>query len=161
MWRAVFALIIKELLAVLKDPKSRMVLIVPPLLQLIVFGYAATFELNRVPIAVYNQDHSQASRDLIARFTGSRIFTQVAALNSARQINPLIDSRKVDLVLAIDRRFTRDLLTHRPAPVQLIVDGRDSNTALIVLGYANSIITSFSLHWLHSHGEPPPPAVLD
>ncbi len=161
MWRAVFALIIKELLAVLKDPKSRMVLIVPPLLQLIVFGYAATFALNRVPIAVYNQDHSQASRDLIARFTGSRIFTQVAALNSARQINPLIDSRKVDLVLSIDRRFTRDLLTHRPAPVQLIVDGRDSNTALIVLGYANSIITSFSLHWLRSHGEPPPPAVLD
>jgi ABC-2 type transport system permease protein len=161
MWRAVIALIIKELLAVLKDPKSRMVLVVPPLLQLIVFGYAATFDLNRVPIAVYDQDRSQASRNLVAQFLGSHIFEQVASLKSARQINPLIDSRKVDLVLSIDRRFTRDLLTHRPASVQLIVDGRDSNTALIILGYANSIITSFSLRWMGAHGDPPAPAVLD
>ena len=161
MWRAVFALIIKELLAVLKDPKSRMVLVVPPLLQLVVFGYAATFDLNRVPIAVYDQDQSQASRDLVAQFLGSHIFKQVAALDNARQINPLIDSRQVDLVLSIDRRFSRDLLTHQPGPVQLIVDGRDSNTALIILGYANSIITSFSLNWMRTHGEPPAPALLD
>ena len=161
MWRAVFALIIKELLAVLKDPKSRMVLVVPPLLQLVVFGYAATFDLNRVPIAVYDQDQSQASRDLMAQFLGSHIFEQVAALDNARQINPLIDSRQVDLVLSIDRRFSRDLLTHQPGPVQLIVDGRDSNTALIILGYANSIITSFSLNWMRTHGEPPAPALLD
>lgn len=161
MWQAVRALIVKELLAVLKDPKSRMVLIVPPLIQLIVFGYAATFDLNRVPIAVYNQDHSKASRNLVAQFLGSRIFEQVASLKSARQISPLIDSRKVDLVLSIDRRFTRDLLTHHPARVQLIVDGRDSNTALIILGYANSIITNFSLGWMTSHGERPVPALLD
>lgn len=161
MWRAVLALIVKELLAVLKDPRSRMVLIVPPLLQLIVFGYAATFDLNRVPMAVYNQDHSQASRDLVARFLGSHIFERVASVKSANQIEPLVDSRKVDLVLSIDRRFTRDLLNHRPAPVQLIVDGRDSNTALIVLGYANSIITRFSLQWMKAHGEGSAPALLD
>ena len=161
MGRAVLALIVKELLAVLKDPRSRMVLIVPPLIQLLVFGYAATFDLNRVPIAVYNRDHSQASRDLVARFLGSRVFTQAAVIDSARQINPLIDSRRVDLVLSIDPRFTRDLLTAHPAPVQLIVDGRDSNTALIILGYANSIITQFSLQWLRTHGGPAVPARLD
>ena len=109
------------------------------------FGYAATFDLSRVPIAVYAQDHSQSSRDLAAQFPGSRVLEQVAALKSARQITPLIASRKVDLVLSIDRRFTRDLMTHRPAPVQLTVDGRDSNTALIILGYAKSITTNFSL----------------
>jgi ABC-2 type transport system permease protein len=161
MWRAVLALIVKELLAVLKDPKSRMVLIVPPLIQLIVFGYAATFDLNRVPIAVYDQDHSEASRDLVAQFLGSRVFERVATLQSGRRINPLIDSKKVALVLSIDRRFTRDLLTHQPAPVQLIVDGRDSNTALIILGYANSIITDFGLGWMRSHGERSVPAILD
>lgn len=161
MGRAVLALIIKELLAVLKDPKSRLVLIVPPLIQLIVFGYAATFDLNRVPIAVYNQDRSSASRELVAQFLGSHVFTRVAALESARQIAPLIDARKVDLVLSIDPRFTEDLLRHRPAPVQLIVDGRNSNTALIVLGYANSIITGFSLQWMRAHGERAAPAVLD
>ncbi len=161
MWQAVLALIVKELLAVLKDPRSRMVLIVPPLIQLIVFGYAATFDLNRVPIAVYNQDHSQPSRDLVARFLGSRVFTQTAVIRTARQITPLLDARKVDLVVSIDPRFTRDLLTHRPAPVQLIVDGRDSNTALIILGYANSIITQFGLNWMRGHGAPAPPALLD
>jgi ABC-2 type transport system permease protein len=161
MWRAVLALIVKELLAVLKDPRSRMVLVVPPLIQLIVFGYAATFDLNRVPIAVYDQDHSEASRDLVAQFLGSRVFERVATLQSARGIDPLIDSKKVDLVLSIDRRFTRDLLTHQPAPVQLIVDGRDSNTALIILGYANSIITDFGMGWMRAHGERPVPAVLD
>jgi ABC-2 type transport system permease protein len=160
MWRAVMALIVKELLAVLKDPRSRLVLVVPPLVQLIVFGYAATFDLSRVPIAVYNQDGSAASRALVARFLGTHVFRQVALLESTRRITPLIDARKVGLVLAIDRHFTRDLLTHRPAPVQLIVDGRDSNTALIILGYANSIITDFSLHWLRTHGEPPVPALL-
>ncbi len=161
MWRAVVALIVKELLAVLKDPKSRLVLVVPPLIQLIVFGYAATFDLNRVPIAVYNADRSEASRALVARFLGTGVFQEVAALKSARQITPLIDARKVALVLSIDRRFTQDLLTHRSAPVQLIVDGRDSNTALIEMGYANAIITSFSLNWLRTHGEPPAPALLD
>jgi drug efflux transport system permease protein len=161
MWRAVLALVIKELLAVLKDPRSRLVLIVPPLIQLIVFGYAATFDLNRLPIAVYNQDHSAASRDLVAGFLGSRVFDQVASIKDGRQINPLIDSHRVGLVLSIDPRFTRDLLTHRPAPVQLIVDGRDSNTALIALGYANSIIADFGIGWMHRHGERAPPALLD
>jgi ABC-2 type transport system permease protein len=161
MWRAVLALIVKELLAVLKDPRSRMVLIVPPLIQLVVFGYAATFDLNRVPIAVYDQDDSQASRDLVSQFLGSRVFERVATLQSGRSINSLIDSRRVELVLSIDRRFTRDLLTHRPAPVQLIVDGRDSNTALIALGYANSIITDFGLGWMQAHGQRPVPALLD
>lgn len=161
MWRAVLALIVKELLAVLKDPKSRMVLIGPPLIQLVVFGYAATFDLDRVPIAVYDQDRSAASRDLIAHFAGSPVFQQVASLRSAQDIAPLIDSRQVAMVLSIDRRFTRDLLRHRPAPVQLIVDGRNSNTALLTLGYANTIITDFSIGWMRAHGGLTAPALLD
>jgi ABC-2 type transport system permease protein len=160
MWRPVLALVIKELLAVLKDRKSRMVLIGPPLIQLVVFGYAATFDLNRVPIAVYDEDRSAASRDLIAHFVGSPVFQQVASLESARDVAPLIDSRKAALVLSIDRRFTRDLLRHRPANVQLIVDGRNSNTALLILGYANTIITDFSVGWMHSHGGQLPSTTL-
>lgn len=160
MWRPVLALIVKESLAVLKDRKSRMVLIVPPLIQLMVFGYAATFDLDRVPLAVYDEDRSAASRDLIAHFVGSRVFQQVATLRSARDIDPLIDSRQAALVLSIDRRFTQDLLRHRPAAVQLIVDGRNSNTALLVLGYANTIITDFSLDWMRAHGGQSPPALL-
>ncbi len=161
MWRPILALIVKELLAVLKDAKSRVVLVGPPLIQLMVFGYAATFDLNHVPIAIYDQDRSAASRDLVARFLGSPSFQQIAELRSDRQIKPLIDSRRAAMVLVIHRNFTRDLLRRQPAPVQLIVDGRNSNTALLILGYANTIVGDFSLAWLASHGGHPPPAVLD
>ncbi|MBW4092314.1 MAG: ABC transporter permease [Proteobacteria bacterium] len=157
----VLALLIKELLAVLRDAKSRIVLIAPPLIQLLVFGYAATFDLNHVPVAIYDQDPSAASRDLVARFLGAPTFRLVAMLHSDRRIDALIDSRQVALVLVIDRRFTRDLLTGRPAPVQAIVDGRNSNTALLIEGYANAILTDFSLGWGAAHGQRAPPAVLD
>ncbi|MDE2184830.1 MAG: ABC transporter permease [Alphaproteobacteria bacterium] len=160
MWRQVIALIVKELLAVLRDPKSRMVLIGPPLIQLIVFGYAATYDLNHVPVAIYDQDRSATSRDLVARFTGSPTFSLVDTLHSDQRINDLIDSRQVQMVLVIDRRFTRDLLTNNPAPVQIIVDGRNSNTALLISGYANSILSDFALAWGAAHGGPTPPAVL-
>jgi ABC-2 type transport system permease protein len=161
MLRQVLALIVKELLAVLRDPKSRFVLIGPPLIQLLVFGYAATFDLNHVKLAIYDQDRSAASRDLVARFTGSPTFQLVATLRSHARIDALIDSRQVAMVLVIDRRFTRDLLTRQPAPVQVIVDGRNSNTALLIEGYANMILTNFALDWNAAHGGPAPPAVLD
>lgn len=161
MGRQILALVLKELLAVLRDPRSRMVLVGPPLIQLIVFGYAATFDLSQVPIAIYDQDPSQPSRDLVAQFSGSPTFTIKEILNSGQRINALIDSRQVEMVMVIDRRFTRDLLTHRPATVQLILDGRNSNTALLISGYANSIVNDFALTWASVHSGPAPPALLD
>jgi ABC-2 type transport system permease protein len=160
MWRQVLALFQKELLAVLRDTRSRMVVIGPPLIQLVVFGYAATFDLNHVPVAIYDQDRSQASRDLVARFQGSPTFTVEAMLNGTERINALLDSRQVQMVLVIDRRFTRDLLLHQPAPAQLILDGRNSNTALLIEGYASTILNDFSFDWAASHGGSAPSAVL-
>jgi len=161
MWRQVLALIVKELLAVLRDGKSRSVLISPPLVMLILFGYAATFDLDRVPIAIYNQDASEASRDLVAHFLGAPTFRLVATLHSSQEIDALIDSRKIALALVIDPRFTRDLLTGRPAPVQAILDGRNSNAALLIEGYANAILSDFSTAWAAAHGAANPPATLD
>jgi ABC-2 type transport system permease protein len=161
MFAQVLALIVKELLAVLRDAKSRAVLIGPPLIQLLVFGYAATFDLNHVPMAIYDLDRSAASRELVARFVGAPAFDLVATLHDGHAINALIDAREVALVLVIDRRFTHDLLTHQPARVQAIVDGRNSNTALLIEGYANTILTDFALNWAATHNAPAPPAVLD
>ncbi len=160
MWRRILALIHKEFLALLKDPKSRTVLIVPPLIQLLVFGYAATFDVNRVPLAVYNEDAGQASRELLARFEGSKNFHLVGTLEREGQIAPLIDDKRALMVLHIGPRFTRDLLQGRPGAVQLIVDGRNSNTAAIVAGYAREIVTRFSSAWAAARGRPPAPARL-
>ncbi|HQT47128.1 MAG TPA: ABC transporter permease, partial [Acidocella sp.] len=161
MLRRVLALIIKEFLAILRDGKSRMVLVGPPLIQLLIFGYAASFDLNHVRFAVYDQDRSVAAQDLVAHFTGSPAFTEVAALKSDYEIKSLINSRQVEMALVIDPRFSRDLLTGQPAPVQVIVDGRNSNTALLILGYANAIITNYSQSWAAAHGGRAPLAQLD
>jgi len=160
MGRRIFALMIKEFLALLKDKKSRTVIIVPPLVQLLVFSYAATFDLTRVSFAVYNEDSGYAARDLLAGFTGSTNFREVARISSDQEIAPLINSRKVLLVLHIGPQFSRNLFLRRPAELQVIVDGRNSNTAMVVLSYVRSIVTSYNDRWIERHGLPKPPARL-
>ena len=160
MWQRVFALVIKEFLALLRDKASRFVLIGPPVVQLLVFGYAATFDLDHIPLAVLNEDPGIASRQLLARFEGAPVFQRVANLSSEAGIADLIDRKEALLVLHIDRRFSRDLLAGRPGRVQVVIDGRNSNTAAIVLGYANTILLDFDAEWSAAHPGPRLPAQL-
>ena len=118
----VLTLFWKELLALWMDPRGRMSLLVPPLVQGLVFGYAATFDLSGVPVAVLDQDRSEPARELIARFTGARAFQEVARLTREDDIARVIDSRRATLVLRIGQDFGRDLLAGRGAKVQLAVD---------------------------------------
>jgi ABC-2 type transport system permease protein len=156
----ILALAIKELLAILRDKKSRFVLIGPPIAQLIVFGYAATFDLNDIPVAIYNEDRSAPARELVARITGSPHFQLVGAIDHDGQIAPLIDNRKALMVLHLGPRFSEHLSRGKPAPAQLIIDGRNSNTALLALGYLRTIVSEFNIDWARRRGTPPPPAVL-
>lgn len=158
--RRIVALAIKELLAVLKDKKSRIVLVAPPLLQLIVFGYAASFDLNDIPVAIYNEDRGAASRELVARVIGSPHFHLYNYLDHDQQIAPLINNKEVLIVVHIGPRFTADLETGRTAQAQLIIDGRNSNTALLVQGYLSEIVSDFNLQWAERNGGSPPPATL-
>jgi ABC-2 type transport system permease protein len=160
MFERIFALIHKEFLALLKDPKSRMVLIVPPLIQLLVFGYAASFDLKEVPYAVYNEDRGIASRDLLARFSGAN-FRQVAEIRSAEEIAPLVDARRVLVIIHVGPRFSADLQAGRPAPLQVIVDGRNSNTAVLGLNYVRSIVNRFNDDRIAAGGLQGPPARLE
>ncbi len=154
------ALIKKEFLALLKDKRSRLTLIGPPIFQLFVFGYAASFDLDHVPFMVYNEDRGEASRALEARFKGAPSFEYRGEIDHDGAVAPAIDERRVLAVLHIGPRFTEDLARGLPAPVQLIIDGRNSNTALILLNYARSILIDFNRHWAREHGRPPPPAVI-
>jgi len=161
MLSRIIALIIKEFLALLKDQKGRLVIILPPIAQLIVFGYAATFDLNHVKFAVFNEDRGIASRELLARFKGSGAFELVADLQANRQIAPIIDNRNVLFVLHIGPRCTRELLSGGQCTVQVLVDGRNSNTALLILNYVREIVYRFNEEWAADHGLGAPPSRLN
>ena len=140
----ILALTRKELLAVLKDPRGRSVLFIPPIFQCLVFGYAATYDLNDVPYAVLDQDHSSASRELLAGLDGSGVFRRVANLDAAEDVATFINQRQALLVIQIDQQFERKLRSGTPAAVQVIADGRNSNTATTALGYVNTIVQQFN-----------------
>lgn len=133
----------------------------PPIIQLLVFGYAATFDLSETPYAVFNEDRGLASRELLAHFEGSPHFRAVAHLTHDEEIAPLIDGRGALLVVRLGPDFTRQLLRGNPASVQLIIDGRNSNTALVALGYARGIVEGFNETWAQSRSTATTPARLE
>ncbi|HSO06032.1 MAG TPA: ABC transporter permease [Pelomicrobium sp.] len=160
MWRRIRALVHKEFLALFRDRKSRFVLIVPPIIQLLVFGYAATFDLNHIAYAVLDQDRSAASRELLAAFDGSPHFERVATLDSVEQIAPLVDAKRALLVVHVGPQFGGKLLSGDPAPLQVIVDGRNSNTAAVAVNYVRTIVNAFNASWRERRNLPEPPAEL-
>ena len=153
----ILALTRKELLAVLKDPRGRFSMFVPPAMQCLIFGYAATYDLNNVPYAVLDQDHSGASVQLLAGLDGSRAFQRVANLDHYEDIKRYIDEREVLLVVQIPQDFERNLQAGQPANVQIIADGRDSNTAATATGYVSAVVESFNTTWRADHGLTGPP----
>jgi ABC-2 type transport system permease protein len=160
MWQRIRSLIVKELLAVLRDPRGRYILIVPPIIQMLVFSVAATQEVKNVRVAILNEDYGTAGRDLIARFEGSTNFAQVRYLRGEAEIAPAIDSRSVLMVVHVGPDFSRRLEGGMPADVQLILDGRRSNAAQIVAGYASAIMEGFDRELASARRTPPPPSVV-
>lgn len=153
----IVSLIRKEVLALLRDPRSRIILFMPALVQSFLFGYAATFDLNHAPYAVYDEDNSAASSDLLARFDGSGVFERVATITRSADIARLIDNRDVMLVVRIGPDFARKLAGGGQDAIQIIADGRNSNTAGTAIGYVNSIVDSFNADWRAAHGLTDPP----
>ena len=161
MLQHILALALKELLALLRDKRSRFVLIGPPIAQLLVFGFAATFDLQHAPVAIYDEDRGAVARELIAHFEGSRNFEVVARVMNDARVAPLIDDRTALLVLHIGPRFSSDVLRGDSGQVQLILDGRNSNTAMLALNYVRSIVTDFNIDWAQRHGGLQPPVKLE
>jgi ABC-2 type transport system permease protein len=155
--RRIAALIRKELLAIFKDPRSRILLFAPPILQSLIFGYAATYDLNDVPYAVFDRDRSAASYELLARLDGSGVFRRVADLARVTEVRRYLTERRVLLVIQIGEDFERRLLSGLPAELQVIGDGRSSNTAGTALGYVNRAVESFNADWRADRALPPAP----
>ncbi len=161
MWRRILALLRKELLVLWKDPRSRAVLIGPPLAQLLVFGYAATFDIRNVRTGVMDADDSPSSRAVVSLFAGSPTFAPLVPLAGEEALRRAIDRREVALVLRIQPDFEEALRAGRPAPIQLILDGRQSNTSLGILAYAQEIVDAFNLDLQRRAGLPGPAARLE
>jgi len=149
----ILALTHKELLAILKDPRSRVVLFLPPIFQSLIFGYAASYDLNDVPYALLDQDRSAASQQLISHLDGSGIFHRVGDLERSADIDRQINDGRAVLVIQIDQSFERHLLSGQPADVQVIADGRNSNTAAVASGYFGGVVDRFNSDWRAAHGQ--------
>ena len=137
-------LIRKELLQSLRDPRMRAMLILPPIIQLIVFGYAANLDVDTARIAWMDRDRSQESREILSQFVGSGRFRIVATPEGDAQMRRLLDHGDVDAVVQVLPGFARDVERGRAASVQILVDGTNSNTASIVSDYATQAIARYS-----------------
>jgi len=137
-------LIIKELLAVLRDRKSRLAILAPPFIQLFIFAFAATLDVKNASIAILNRDGGKEAFELTMRFEGSPIFGKITHLHAVEEIAPFIEHQKGIMVLSIDEQFSRLLRAKKPAAVQLIFDGRKSNTAQILEGYTQTILNEYN-----------------
>jgi len=157
----ILALVLKEFLALLKDKRSRIVLIAPPLIQMMIFGYAATFDLKNVPFAVYNEDRGTVSSELLAAFDGAPTFSRVTQITHESEIAPLIDGRHVLMVVHVGQHFTANMLAGRSGALQVIVDGRNSNTAMLAINDAREIVDRYNRVWLAEHGGSQPPARIE
>ncbi len=134
----------KEFLHVLRDPRSLMMGIGMPMMLLFLFGYALTMDVDRVPLAVWDQSQSVESREFISRFSGSRYFDLRISTDNYRQIEDAVDRREALIALVIPADFARILSRGETALVQTVVDGSDPNTATIALGYAEATAATFT-----------------
>ena len=137
-------LVWKEFLELRKDPKLFGVVVIAPIVQLTMLGYAATTDVRDVPVVVADADRSPASRDLIARFEGSRNFSLVNVVSTTPEVDPYLELGTAWLALSIPTGYGRDVGAGIPVTLQLIADGSDSNSTTVALGYATSLIGGYA-----------------
>jgi ABC-2 type transport system permease protein len=142
--RRLWAVARKEALHIRRDPRSLILAVGIPMLMLLAFGYALTLDVDRVPFVVWDQSRTPESREFTARFTATRYFEFRGAVDRYAALEQAIDAREAMLGLVIPPEFAAHLAAGRDVGVQAIVDGSDSNTAGIVLGYATAITTTFN-----------------
>jgi len=143
MWGRLMALIVKELLVVLRDPRSRVILIAPPLMQLILFAFAATLEVRNVDVVVLNRDEGSSGLELVRRIEGSPTFRSVLPVHDPRSLQQAIDQERAICAIDIGPSYSRDLVAGRPGSLELVLDGRRSNASQIVSGYIGEVINTY------------------
>jgi len=144
MWERIYRMLVKEFIQVLRDPRMKALIFVMPVIQLIMFGYAVTTDVDHIKTAVCDLDKSPQSRALIERFTASGYFTVVDNTDRPERLGELLDRSKAIIGIQINRGFADDLISGRQAVIQTIIDGTDSNTGTVAMDYAQRITQEFS-----------------
>jgi ABC-2 type transport system permease protein len=160
MFNRLITLITKELQLAFRDPQSRRLLVLPVVLQLALFPFAATLEVKNATLAILNQDHGAESNELVLRLAAARAFPRPMLVTSQGALRQVIDEQRALLALEIPSDFSRSLAAGRSAQVLAIVDGRRSNSAQIALGYAQNIIQAYSDERSAAAGRPAPSRVV-
>jgi len=144
MFERVKQIIIKEFIQILRDPRMRTILILPPIIQMIIFGYAASTDVKNIQMAIYDLDNTQESRELIREFTYSDYFYIKHYIYTDREAEEMIDKSDVSTIIRFNPGFGKDINANHQTQVQLIIDGSDSNTAAVISAYSNQIIERYS-----------------
>jgi ABC-2 type transport system permease protein len=155
--RRVWAVADKEIRYLLRDPRSLGVTLLLPVVLLVLFGYAINFDVKGIPLAVYDPDLTPASRDLTNALSRAGYFRLVAMLSSPQQADRVLAAGKAKVVLVIPRDFGADLAAGRPAQVQSLINGADSLTATVALGYLEGMIQDWAARRGERRGAPPGP----
>ena len=142
--RRLWYLMWKELLELRQDPRLFGVIFIAPIVQLTFLGYAATTDVKNVPIVVVDQDHTPQSRELITRFDASRYFTVVGGLNTVAELDRWFEENRAWMGLVIPGDYHERVGSGRPATVQVIADGTDSNSTNVAMGYAGNLINAYN-----------------
>jgi ABC-2 type transport system permease protein len=144
-YRRLRAIFIKELHHITRDARSLAMALAVPVMMLLLYGYALSLDVDRVPTMIYDQDQTAQSRELIRQFQGSRYFDVRGLADGYGPIEGGIDRNQILMGVVIPRDYAKKVGAGREAPVQILLDGSDSNTASIVLGYAEGLVRNYSL----------------
>ena len=145
MRERIWVILRKELIQALREPRMRILLFLPPVIQLLVFGFAVNLDVDHARIAWMDMDGTPLSRDLRARFEGSHRFDVVAFPQNEADVHHLLDHSDVQAVVRVLPDFERDVLRGRPTAIQVLVDGTHSNTASLISSYGGEIIARFQI----------------
>jgi ABC-2 type transport system permease protein len=150
MWERIFEILKKEIRQSLRDPRLRGAMFIPPIMQMLIFGYAVSLDVNNVNLGWLDLDRTEQSRGLLRKFQGSQYFTLTATATSEQEAQGLLDRGKVDAVVRVPSNFGADVSRMKQTEVQVLVDGSNSNTASIIGNYATGVISNYNTETLQS-----------
>lgn len=154
MFHRLWSLIIKEMRSLLRDRQTRAILIMPVLFQVVLFPFAATLEVTNATIAIYNEDSGPHAIELTQRFAKASAFSHVLLLHSQQEVKPTIENQKALLLIHFPANFSRQIATNQTASLQLILDGRNSNSAQVAANYIQQIVQDYQNQLIGSRPKP-------